>query len=221
MKQVYKFAVIATDVIIFSVHNQKLQVLLIKMKKKPFLGKWAAPGGLVNSEESVDSASVRVLAEKTGIKNAYLEQLYTFGKVNRDPFGRVVSVAYAALIPYDHKSIQTTSEYADIQWFPVSKLPPLAYDHEEIVKVATQRLRDKLGYTNIAFSLLPNEFTLGELQSLYEIILNKKLDKRNFRKKLLALKLIKKLSKIRTGDAHRPAELFTFKTRSLVQAQIL
>jgi 8-oxo-dGTP diphosphatase len=206
----YKYAVIATDTVLFTVIEEKLNVLLIKMKKPPFGNMWAAPGGLVKPDESVDDCAKRILSEKTGIRNVYLEQLYTFGSVKRDPFGRVVSVAYFALVPSDGHQLRTTEEYADVRWFPADKLPSLAYDHREIVKFSIERLRAKLGYTNIVYSLLPKEFTLGEMQAFYEIIFGKALDKRNFRKKILSLKLVKSTGKKDIGRANRPAELYKF-----------
>ncbi len=209
----YKFAVIAADVVIFTVAEDELKVLLIKMKKKPFNGTWASPGGLVKSNEPVDVAAKRHLAEKTGVKNVYLEQLYTFGKIDRDPFGRVVSVAYMALIPMDNIKLKTTEEYEDIKWFDVKKLPHLAYDHKEIIDYAISRLRAKLGYTNIAHALLPKKFTLGELQKVYETILARKLDKRNFRKKIVKLSMLKRLREKKLGIPNRPAELFRFSNR--------
>jgi 8-oxo-dGTP diphosphatase len=210
----YKFAVIATDVVIFTVKDGQLQVLLIGMKKNPYLGYWALPGGLVNADESVDNAAVRVLTTKAGISNVYLEQLYTFGNVNRDPFGRVVSVAYFALIPTNSVRPKTTGEYADIAWFPVKNLPRMAYDHSEVVGKAFNRIKAKLSYTNIIYGLLPAEFTLGDLQDNYEIILGRKLDKRNFRKKILSLKLVKKLNKKKFAGANRPAWLYCFKDKT-------
>ncbi len=210
----YQFAVIATDVVVFTVFEGSLRALLIKMKKEPFEGMWAVPGGLVKPDESVDSAAQRQLVSKTGVKEVYLEQLYTFGKVNRDPFGRVVSVAYFALIPNTGIKLYTTDEYADVAWFPVNKLPPLAYDHKEIIKTAITRLISKLEYTNVVYSLLPNNFTLTDLQEIYQIILGKKLDKRNFRKKILSLGLIKKTGKRQVGEGGRPAELFNFVKRA-------
>lgn len=215
MKQTnYQFAVIATDVVIFTVDEGQLKVLLIKMKKHPFTNMWAAPGGLVGINESVDSAARGQLLLKSGVKDVYLEQLYTFGKINRDPFGRVVSVAYFALIPNAGLKLNTTTEYAGIAWFPVSKMPALAYDHKEIIKTAVERLISKLEYTNVVYNLLPNNFTLSELQEVYQIILNKKLDKRNFRKKILGLGLVKKTGKKQVGEGGRPAELFCFVKRT-------
>lgn len=200
------------DVVIFTVLEGKLQALLMEMKKRPFLGAWAVPGGLIRPDESVDDAAKRQLREKVGINNLYLEQLYTFGKVKRDPFGRVVSVAHFALIPSAESDIK--KDQYNLSWFPVAALPESAYDHKEIIETAIERLKSKLAYTNIVYSLLPNEFTLGELQKIYEIILGKALDKRNFRKKILQTKLLKKIPKKTIGDAHRPAQVYSFAKRT-------
>ena len=206
----HAFAVIATDIVIFTVRDNVLQVLLIKMKKKPFAGKWAMPGGLIRPNEPLLTAAKRLLREKGGISGAHLEQLYTFGRVDRDPLGRVVSVGYTALLPSYAMLLKTTSEYGDIAWFPIKKVPSLAYDHNDILTTGLARLRAKLEYTTIVKNLLPKEFTLTELQHIYEVVLGKKLDKRNFRKKLLALDLLKKTGKRRGGASNRPAELYTF-----------
>jgi len=217
----YKFAVIATDVVILAMDNGELKALLIKMKKKPFADSWAAPGGLVGGSESVDAAAERVLREKTGVSHVYLEQLYTFGKVSRDPFGRVVSVAYFALLPNIDVKLKTTNEYADVRWFPAADLPKLAYDHKEIIECAVNRLRAKLEYTNIVYGLLPAEFTLSDLQKTYEAILGRRLDKRNFRKKILALGLVATTGKKTIGEPNRPAVLYRFKKRSLQNIEVL
>jgi 8-oxo-dGTP diphosphatase len=217
----FKLAAIATDVVILTIKNKELQVLLIEMTKKPYIGNWAVPGGMVHINESVDNSAKRHLLTKTGVKDIYLEQIYTFGAVKRDPYGRVVSVAYFALIPSDNLKIETSEEYSDIQWFPVSKLPKLAYDHSEIIKTAIDRLKSKLEYTNIVCNLMPKEFSLSDLQSSYEIILNKIMDKRNFRKKILSLKLIKKTGRLTSGEANRPAELYSFIQRKPQIVEIL
>lgn len=217
----YQFAVIATDVVIFTVKDGFLEVLLIEMKKKPYMGRWALPGGLVHPREPLDVAALRHLVLKTGIKSTYLEQLYTFGKVDRDPFGRVVSVAYMALMPGQNLKLHTTREYADVAWFPVEHLPKLAYDHREIIHYAVTRLKSKLGYSNIVHSLLPDEFTFGDLQKIYEVILRKRLDKRNFRKKIRSLKFVRAVGRKKVGAAHRPAELFAFVNRKLALIDIL
>ncbi len=204
---------VAVDIVIFTVDEGKLKVILIKMNKKPFRGKWAFPGGLVGTRESLDEAAERELHEKTGVKNVYLEQLYTFGEVKRDPFSRVVSVAYVALVNRKQiKKLTTTSKYMGIDWFDVTRLPRLAYDHSKIARHALDRLRSKLEYTNIVFSLLPRYVTLAELQGVYEIILGRKLDKRNFIKKINSINLLKKTDKVEKG-AHRPARLYEFQRR--------
>ena len=221
MRRKYKFAVIATDVVILTVDGGELNVLLIKMKKRPYENAWAAPGGLVGGNESVDAAAKRVLSDKTGVGNVYLEQLYTFGRVDRDPFGRVVSVAYFALIPGAGLKLKTTDEYADVKWFPAADLPRLAYDHKEIIGCAVRRLRAKLEYTNIVYGLLPEECTLSDLQEIYEVILGRKLDKRNFRKKIISLGLVAKTGRKTAGEPNRPAVLYRFKKRSPRNMEIL
>jgi 8-oxo-dGTP diphosphatase len=209
----YKYAVIATDVVIFTIIDSELKVLVIKMKKYPFKNCWAVPGGLIKIDESVDHAPRRILFEKTGVKDVYLEQLYTFGEVNRDPFGRVVSVAYFALVTASGIKLKTSEDYESIDWVSVNNLPGMAYDHKEIVKTAIERLRSKLEYTNVVYSLMEKDFSLGDLQKTYEIILGKPIDKRNFRKKLLSLDIVKKTSQRTIGEAHRPAILYQFKER--------
>ncbi len=217
----YKHAVIATDVVIFTVDENKLKVLLISMKKAPFSGKLAIPGGLVLGDESIDQGAERILREKAGIENVYLEQLYTFGKVDRDPFGRVVSVAYFALLPNTHVQLKTTTEYSGIGWYDARNLRGLAYDHDEVLRTAIERLKNKIEYTNVVYSLLPKEFTLTELQKVYEVILDRRLDKRNFRKKLQETKMLKKLAKKQKDSAHRPAELYSFVKKTITRVQML
>lgn len=205
--------IVAVDLVIFSILNNDLHVAVIQMKKKPFTGMWAFPGGLVHGSESVDDAAIRELSEKTGLTDVYLEQLYTFGEIDRDPLKRVVSVVYYALIDGTHVTLKTSSKYSDIQWLPLHELPRLSYDHNHIARVAHDRLKSKLSYANIAYSLLPKRFTLSELQKVYEIILDQPLDKRNFRKKILELRILKPTKKFRTDGAHRPALLYEFKER--------
>jgi len=217
----YRYAVIATDVAIFTVQDDQLKVLLIKMKKEPYTGMWALPGGLVKPKESVEDGAERVLREKTGVKRAYLEQLATFGRVDRDPFGRVVSVAYLALIPSRRLKLRTTKEYGDIAWWLVNDMPELAYDHEEMFSVALEQLKSRLEYSNIAFSLLPREFGLTDLQHLYEVILDQEIDKRNFRKRVLQGNLLKSTGRKRKGEANRPAELYRFVSRNSQTVKVL
>jgi 8-oxo-dGTP diphosphatase len=216
----YQFAAVSTDVILFSLIENELCVLLIKMKKHPFEDCWAAPGGLVGASESVDAAAKRLLLTETGLKDIYLEQLYTFGNVDRDPFGRVVSVAYYALVPGQIGELKTSKDYGGIGWFNVRKMPKLAYDHHEMVQLALKRLQRKIGFTNVAYSLLPEEFTLSELQQVYEIIWGKAVDKRNFRKKMLSLDIIKATGKRESGKQNRPAELFRFSENKLIELRI-
>lgn len=217
----FTHAVMATDIVIFTINGNELKVLMIKMKKDPFKNLWAVPGGLVKVDESVDYSAKKHLKNKTGISNVYLEQLYTFGRVDRDPLGRVVSVAYFALVPSDNIKLKTTDEYEDVDWFSVNKLPSMAYDHKEIVRVAIARLKAKLEYTNVVYSLLPSEFTLTDMQKIYEIILERDLDKRNFRKKILTLGIIKKTDKKTEGGASRPAYLYKFKNRKPEVVEII
>jgi 8-oxo-dGTP diphosphatase len=211
---------VAVDIVIFTVRDNALKVILIQMKKKPFAGMWAFPGGLIDPRESLDEAARRELAEKTGVKNVYLEQLYTFGEPKRDPYGRVISVAYFALINSKNAKLITTEKYSDIGWFPVQKLPKLAYDHQNVAKYAIKRLQWKLIYTNIAYSLLPRSFTFSELRTVYEVILARSLDRRNFQRKIHSLKLLKKAPGHKTGK-HRPAALYEFKVRKPIIVEVL
>lgn len=220
-KCLYKHAVIATDIVILAMHQQTLSVLLIKMKKAPFQDCWAAPGGLTRPDESVDDSALRNLAGTTGLKDIFLEQLYTFGGVDRDPFGRVVSVAYYALIPNSDIPLKMSSSHAGIGWFDVRSMPKLAYDHKKMVDYAVQRLCAKLSYTNVVHNLLPMHFTLTELQTTYEVILGTRLDKRNFRRKIKVANIVIKTDLMTKSRASRPAALYRFKDRSYQTVQIL
>jgi ADP-ribose pyrophosphatase YjhB (NUDIX family) len=211
---------VAVDAVLFTIAGRVLKTLLVKIKKGPFLGFWAFPGGLVQVGESLDEAARRELHEKTGVRDLYLEQLYTFGDAQRDPVAHTVAVAYFALVPYFDHALHHGEKYEDVGWFPVRALPHLAYDHNAIAAYALKRLQAKLGYTNIVYSLLPREFTLAELQEIYEVILHEQLDRRNFRRKILALGLLKPLAKTRRG-AHRPAMLYTFTRRSPMNVEVL
>ena len=211
---------VAVDAVLFTIAEGALKALLVKIKKGPFAGRWAFPGGLVQVGESLDDAARRELYEKTGVQDLYLEQLYTFGDARRDPTAHTVAVAYFALVPDPGSTLRSGEKYTDIAWFPVRKLPQLAYDHNAIAANALQRLQAKLGYTNIVYSLLPREFTLAEIQEIYEVILDRKLDRRNFRRKILALGLLRPLPKTRRG-AHRPATLYAFTRRSPMNVEVL
>lgn len=207
---------VTVDVIIFTIQNNQLHTLLIQRKVWPFENHWALPGGFVKMAESLEDAAKRELREEAGIENVYLEQLYTFGEPARDPRTRVITVAYFALIPSKNVVLAPATDAADAQWFPIQDLPSLAFDHGEIIQYALERLKSKINYTTIASSLLPDEFTLTQLQNVYEVILGQKLDKRNFRKKILSLDLVEDTKKIDKGNPHRPARLFQFKTKQVL-----
>lgn len=202
-----RFAV-TTDIVIFSIIGEALQVLLIERGKDPFKGQWALPGGFVRAGESVTQCARRELAEETGVVDVYLEQLYSFGAVDRDPRERVITVAYFALVPLGKTDIRAASDARDARWFAVAGVPKLAFDHREILRLAHDRLIAKLGYSTIALQMMPPEFTLSQLQAVYEIIRGQPLDKRNFRKSILALDVLAETGNKRTEGAHRPAKLY-------------
>ncbi|HBP00224.1 MAG: NUDIX hydrolase [Candidatus Uhrbacteria bacterium GW2011_GWF2_41_16] len=212
---------IAVDAAIFTVQHDELMVLLIQMKKKPFANVWALPGGLMEQEETTENAARRILKIQTGVSDVYLEQLGTFDDPKRDPFGRVISVAYFALVPSEGVKLETTDKYADVQWWSVQKLPSLAYDHSYMVQVTLERVRAKLGYTNVIWSLLPSEFTLSQLHRMYEVVLGHSLDKRNFLRKVLHLDFVVPSGNKVSGEAHRPAELYKFKQKKLQYVEVL
>lgn len=213
---------IAVDNCIFTVIGKELYILLIQMKKKPFAGKWALPGGLVSDRETLHHAAVRVLEKQTGVKDVYLEQLFTFDRPDRDPFGRVLSTAYLALVPYENIILKTTEKYAGVKWQKFSDRPDrLAYDHPEIAAYAKKRLEWKIEYSNVVWSLLPDKFTLTELREVYEAILGKKLDKRNFNKKIISSGLLDATGKKSARGAHRPAALYRFKTKKYKVVEVL
>lgn len=212
---------VAVDAVIFTVRDGELNVLLIQMKKKGYEGEWAFPGGLIAEKETTEHAARRILQTQTGVNDVYLEQLATFDEPKRDKVGRVISVAYVALISDAGVSLKTTSRYSAVKWWPVSKLPTLAYDHSKIGAFAVKRLQAKLGYTNIVWSLLPKEFTLTDLQSTYEAILREVFDKRNFRKKIISLGLIEPTGSLKKGESFRPAALFRFKKKQPMIVEIL
>lgn len=201
---------LTVDCVVFGFDSGELKVLLIQRGLEPFKGFWALPGGFVRIDETIDDAARRELHEEAGLKDVFLEQLYTFGEVDRDPRERVISVAHYALVKLsDHKAIAAT-DAANAEWFPISKLPKLAFDHAEIIKVALARLQAKVRYQPLGFELLPPKFTLSELQHLYEAILDVELDKRNFRKKVLGFGLLIPLEEMQKSGCHRPAQLFRF-----------
>ena len=212
---------LTVDCIIFGLDEDGLKILLIERGHPPFKGHWALPGGFVEMDEDLETAARRELEEETGVKDVFIEQLFTFGQPNRDPRGRVVSVAYYALVNLRDHPVEAASDASNADWFKLEDLPHLAFDHDEILKMAFYRLQAKLRYQPIGFELLPATFTLSELQHLYEMILNievkgdkfiknnKILNKRNFRTKILKMNILKKVSR-QKKVAHRPAFLYQF-----------
>lgn len=212
MSYTYKYprAALTVDCVVFGYDEGELKVLLIQRALEPFKGRWALPGGFIRVDETVDEAARRELAEETGIRNVFLEQLYTFGAVKRDPRERVVSVAYYALVKLSDHRAKAATDADNVEWFPVSKIPKLAFDHADILAMALARLKGKVRYQPIGFELLPPKFTLSQLQHLYEAALEIALDKRNFRKKVLGFGLLVALKETQMAGRHRPAQLFRF-----------
>ena len=201
---------LTVDCIIFGLdESSRLKVLLIKRAKNPFKDAWALPGGFVDENETLEYAALRELKEETGVSDVFIEQLFTFGTPGRDPRGRVVTVAYYSLINLAEHKIGADTDAQDVKWFPINSLPPLAFDHAEILETAITRLRGKVRYQPIGFELLAEKFTLTQLQKLYETILDKELNKRNFRTKILKMNILKEEDILR-GVAHRPAQLYSF-----------
>ena len=205
---------LTVDCIIFGLdESSRLKVLLIQRAKDPFKDAWALPGGFVSEKETLEEAALRELKEETGVEDLFIEQLFTFGNPERDPRGRVVTVAYYALINLSEHKIGADTDAKDVKWFLIDELPQLAFDHQTILDLAISRLRGKVRYQPIGFELLPEEFTLTQLQNLYEAVLgltkNTGLNKRNFRTKILNMAILKEGSILR-GVAHRPAQLYRF-----------
>ena len=210
---------VTVDVVIFSLVEDELKVLLIKRLAPPFANMWAIPGSFVQIDESLEETAVRALADETGVEDVYTEQLYTFGKPGRDPRTRVITVAYFALVPHDaihHKAGRDASETG---WFTISQLPPLAFDHAEIIDYAHTRLRYKLEYSSVGFQLLPDVFTLTELQQAYEIILGEQLDKRNFRRKILAAEILQETGEKQKEGEGRPAMLYRYREDAVAEVK--
>jgi 8-oxo-dGTP diphosphatase len=201
---------LTVDAVVFGFDDGDLKILLIQRGVAPFAGKWALPGGFVHIDESLESAVRRELAEETGLADIFLEQLYTFGDPRRDPRGRVVSVAHYGLVKLADHHVRAATDAKNAAWFPLAKLPPLAFDHARILAVAHARLQAKVRYQPIGFELLPAQFTLSQLQHLYETILERPLDKRNFRKKILAMDLLTDTGKREQNVPHRAARLYAF-----------
>lgn len=201
---------VAVDAVVFGYEQKELSVLLIKRGVEPFKGSWALPGGLVLENESLEDAVQRELQEETGVTIDYLEQLYTFGVPGRDPRNRVVSVTYFALVSPNNFKISADTDAAEVQWFSINELPELAFDHDKILSIALKRLKSKINYQPIGFELLKKEFPFSDLEHLYQTILNRKIDRRNFRKKILSFCILTETDRIHQPSSGRPAKLFKF-----------
>jgi len=200
---------VTVDAVVFTVEAGELQVLLIRRRNEPFQGRWALPGGFVDMDEPLEAAVRRELAEETGLEGLWLEQLYTFGQPDRDPRGRVITVAYLGLIASERMhQLAAGDDAEDATWWPAAKLPAMAFDHGRIVRFARQHLQAQLACTTVAFELLPRRFTLSQLQAVYEAILARKLDKRNFRRKMLSRNVLRATGATLRNGAHRPARLY-------------
>jgi 8-oxo-dGTP diphosphatase len=206
------------DVVIFALRDGDLQVLLIRRRHSPAVGRWAIPGGLVKEDEALEAAAVRTLAEETGLTDVFLEQLYTFGDPERTPHQRTVTVAYFAVLPADSAVPRATDDAHHVRWWSIYDLPRLAFDHGDILGYALTRLRYKLEYTAVGFELLPEAFTLTELQTAYEIVLGERLDKRNFRRKILSAGVIEPTGGHRAGEG-RPARLYRYREDAVAEVK--
>jgi len=203
-------AYLTADIVIFTIRSGRLEILLIERGGEPFRGCWALPGGFVEHDEDIDAAAGRELEEETGVKGLSLEQFHAFGDPNRDPRGRVVTVAYYTLVPPGRLSPRAADDAARARWFDAEQLPPLAFDHAAIVALARQRLGSELERTTRAAPFLPKAFTLSELRALHELIRHESIDPRRFRKRTLALELVEPTGRVRSRGA-RPVRLYRFK----------
>jgi 8-oxo-dGTP diphosphatase len=204
---------VTTDAVVFTVLNSELKILLIVRKYPPFQGKYAIPGGFVKPNESLEEGVERELREETGVKGIFLDQIKAYGDVKRDPRGRVITAAFMALINGEKVKLSASTDAELAKWRSINDLPELAFDHKQIIKDALAKLRHNIENTAVAYQIMPEKFTLTDLQTTYEAVLEKKLDKRNFRKKMRELNVLKELSETRMIGAHRPARLYSFKSK--------
>ncbi len=209
----YPRAALAVDCVVFGLDETDLKVLLIQRRIPPHQHSWALPGGFVRLDETVEAAARRELHEEAGVSDVFLEQLYTFSALGRDPRERVVTVAHYALAKLSDHRIRAATDAMGVGWFALDDLPKLAFDHSDIVTAAHERLRGKVRYAPVGFELLPPRFSLTQLQRLYEIILGTDLDKRNFRKKILSMDLLVETDEYEQGVRHRAARLYRFDRR--------
>ena len=207
----YPHPAVTVDIVVVTIHDNALKVLLIRRAQEPYAGMWALPGGFVEIEESLRRAAWRELREETGVSASFLEQLGAFGHPDRDPRERVITVAYYALVPHGRLQVQAGSDASDARLFDLEALPELAFDHAKILRRVRGRLREKIEDPVIALQLVPETFTLTELQRTNELVLGRQLDKRNFRKKTLALDVIEATGEAKRAGPHRPARLYRVK----------
>ena len=202
---------LAVDSIIFGYDEEgrELKVLLLKRNFQPAMGEWSLMGGFVKNNESIDEAAKRILIQLTGLSDVYMEQLYTFGEVDRDPGDRIISVAYFALIKIDDSDLELVKSHG-ATWIPISAMPQLIFDHSAMIDRALKKLQIRARTQPIGFELLPDKFTIPQLQGLYEAIYNKALDKRNFRRKLLAMDLLEKLEEKEKESSRKGAWYYRF-----------
>lgn len=212
-----QFIKLTVDAVVFGYEAGVISVLLIKRKYEPFKGKWAIPGGFVLNDESLEDAVQRELVEETGVQINYLEQLYTFGKPNRDPRGRVVSIAYVGLVRPNAFKILASTDAEEVQWFTINELPELSFDHKEILNKAIERLKAKITYEPIGFELLDKKFPFSDLEKLYTTLLGREIDRRNFRKKIKGLNVLDELDEKVSKGSGRPANLFQFNQKRYFQ----
>jgi 8-oxo-dGTP diphosphatase len=204
----YPHPAVTTDCVIFGFNGERLQVLLIERGIEPYKGHWAFPGGFLKMDETAEEGAKRELKEETGLADAYIQQLHTFTHPNRDPRERVITIAYYALVKI--QEVKGGDDAASARWFPLDEIPPLAFDHDYILRMATQRLREQIHFQPIGFELLPEKFTIKELQSLYEAILGINFDRRNFAKKMLHLEILTELDETVWPTPKREARLYKF-----------